>query len=208
MIWKRALKYPVLIMGIIMFVIYVSDPKTKHYWKKWKTRYIPNKCDTVVERAAPKAPKSWSFHCPETQLLLIRIPYEEKTGDSFSVSRTKMYRVLANSVEELSYISNLEAINHLKTIKFTIKSDRIQLLGKTDGEAIVEIRKFLYEYDIKKVTKKAKSKIGLSSKEAVPSNLQKKLEEIAKNLRKAEIEKNRKQLPQKLKHLVTVKEFR
>lgn len=208
MIWKKALKYPVLIMGIIMFGVYVSDTKTKHYWKKWKTRYIPNKCDTVVERAAPKAPDNWTFHCPETQLLLIRIPYKEKPEDKFPVTRTKMYRLLANSVEELSFISNPEAINHLKTIKFNLKSDRLQILGKTDGEAIVEIRKFLYEYDIKKVTLRARRKLGIPPTEPVPANLKEELERVAAKLRKREIELNRKRLPEKLKHLVTIKEFR
>jgi len=140
MIWKNALKYPVLITGIIMFALFLSDPKTQEYWEKQKRKYIPSNCDAIVSRSAHKADKSWSFECPGTELLIVKIPYEERDGDKFPQTRKKMYKTLANSLMTLSRITNPETMEKLKVLKVLIESDRLKIMGKTDGEAVVQYK--------------------------------------------------------------------
>jgi len=137
MIWKNALKYPALIMGIIMFVIFLSDPKTKDYWNKQKRRFIPSTCDAIIGRSGDKLDKSWKLECPGTKLLLITIPFEERDGDKFPETRQKIYKTLANSLLKISQVTNPEAMEQLLVLKIIVESERLKVLAQTDGEAVV-----------------------------------------------------------------------
>ena len=84
MIWKNALKYPVLVIGLVLFTLFLMDPKTAIWWDKQMRRYIPSTCDAIVDRSGKKLDQSWELECPGTKLLLITIPYEEKEGEAIS----------------------------------------------------------------------------------------------------------------------------
>ncbi len=55
MIWKNAMKYPMLVVGIALFVIYLSMPETKRFWEKHFNRFVPNTCSAILDRIAKKA---------------------------------------------------------------------------------------------------------------------------------------------------------
>jgi hypothetical protein len=148
MLGKKLLRYPVLIIGIILFGIYVTDPKTADYWRKYNRRFIPSTCDAIVSRTAPKVDKTWSLECPGTQLLIVKIPYESKTGEKFPIIRKNMYKLLANSLVRLSQISNPEAMQNLAHLKLVIENPRLKILAKTDGEAVNQFLKIKYQVDI------------------------------------------------------------
>ncbi len=141
MIWKKAFKYPVLIIGIVLFGLYLNDPKTSEYWAKQSRRFIPSTCDALVDRTAPRAPKAWHFNCPGTQLLILRISYEAPADEKFPMTRQKMYKLLANSLVKLAQISNPETMENLINLKVIVENKRINILAKTDGSAVVKFLK-------------------------------------------------------------------
>lgn len=138
MIWRRALKYPVLIVGIILFAIYWNDPNTKEYWSKYNRRYIPSTCDAVKDRVEKKAPESWEMKCPTIQLLKIKIESQAKEDRPVLV-RQAVYKELANSYSTLGRLSNPETLEYLKNIEVTIVNKYLSVKSKTDGKAVVEM---------------------------------------------------------------------
>lgn len=206
MIWKNALKYPVLIIGIIMFIIFLNDPKTKDWYNKISRRYIPSTCDAIISSSAKKADKSWKFECPGTKKLVITIPYEEKDEDNLKVTRVKMYRLTANAISSLAQITDPESMQHILVLQVIIDSERLDIVAQTDGEAIVQIRKTINEYDDKALILKAQ-KLAMDSGESDGEKLNVLTEKFAKELRDKAIENNLKKVPELLKLMVKTREI-
>lgn len=140
MIWRKALKYPVLIIGIIFFGIYLSDVNTKNWWRKVTRRYKPSTCDVTLDRVQPKAPDNWSFECETLQLLIVTIDFKERKGNKLSL-RQEMYRELANGLVKLGNYSNLETMYFLKKIKMNIVHPGLEVHSLTTGKSIVDLVK-------------------------------------------------------------------
>ena len=138
MIWKHALKYPVLIVGIVLFAIFLGNPNTKDYWQKVQRRFKSSTCDVTVDRVKPKAPDHWKFSCETVQLLIIDIDHEKVVNNRMTL-RQEMYRELANSLVKLGHYSNLETMSFLKVIRLNLHHPELTIESVTDGKAIVEI---------------------------------------------------------------------
>lgn len=165
MIWKHAMKYPVLVVGIILFVLFLTNPKTKEYWGNHTKRFIPNTCEAVKDRfykfrnrtihqetdkLSKKEQKklhlllsnisAWELECPGTQLLKLtvmsRLPSLQK-----KTLKSSMLKELANTFYILGYEKNAnhETLEKLKYVEVTLKHPMLTLHAKTDGLAVVEI---------------------------------------------------------------------
>ena len=145
MIWKNAMKYPVLVVGVILFGLFITDPKTRSYWTKQKRRFIPSTCDAVKDRIYPKVPDQWELKCPGTQLLVIDVDYDKEATKSL---KRNMYRHLANSLMKVGQYSNLETLEYLKHIQMNIKHDKLEVHSITDGEAVAQLSKMKNKADI------------------------------------------------------------
>lgn len=140
MIWKNALKYPVLIIGVVTFGIFLSSEYSKDWWRKVTRRYKPSTCDVTMDRVKPKAPSNWSFDCPTVQLLVVDIDFQEVKGNKLNL-RQEMYRELANNLVKLGNWSNLETMHFLKKIKMNMKHPHLTVESMTNGSAIVDLVK-------------------------------------------------------------------
>ncbi len=140
MIWKNALKYPVLAIGVILFVLFLTDPKTKKWLKKYSGSRIPNTCRSVMEKVEKKAPDNWEMECPGTQLLKIAIEHNSRHTNILSL-RPEMYKNLANSYVKLAQLSNPETLAGLKYVKMKLINEQLTIDSKTDGQAVVELLK-------------------------------------------------------------------
>jgi len=134
----NAMKYPVLVIGIVMFGLFITNPKTKEWWSTVGRNRIPNTCRVIKDRVAPKAPKSWSFNCPTTKKLVIDIEYETLPKEPKNL-RQILYKKLANSLTKLGGWSNLETLEFLHTLKLNINHPKLIIKSQTDGQAIVEL---------------------------------------------------------------------
>lgn len=138
MIWKKALKYPVLIVGIVLFGLYLTNNSTKEFWRKVNRRYKPSTCDVTMDRVRPKAPANWAFECETLQLLIINVDFKEIKNNNLSL-RQEMYRELANDLKKLGHYSNLETLSFLKKVKMNIINKNLEVHSMTSGQAIVEL---------------------------------------------------------------------
>lgn len=146
MIWAKAMKYPVLIIGIILFAIFISQESTKKWWnQEVKRSRIPSTCDAVLDRVKPKSPSSWELECPGTQLLVINVNFET-TANSHKEQRVMMYKEVANTLTKLAHYSNVETLEFLKHIKLILKHKNLEITSVTDGQAVAKF-KYLKQKD-------------------------------------------------------------
>lgn len=138
MIWKNALKYPVLIVGIVLFAIFLSNPKTKDYWKKVQRRYKPSTCDAIVDKIISKVPKNWQLRCESVQLLILNIEHTKVLNNGLTLKQ-EMYRELANNLIRLGRLSNLETMSYLQVIQLNIHHPNLTVESVTNGKSLVEI---------------------------------------------------------------------
>ena len=139
MFWKKALKYPVLIVGIVLFALYITNPKTKEYWANYDRRFIPSTCDALKDRMEKQLPDNWNLKCPGTQLLKVEVKSELRK-DKYPIVRSSLYQELANSYIEIGRVANPETLSNLKNLELKIVHPQLIINSKTDGQAVVELR--------------------------------------------------------------------
>ncbi|MBT4791232.1 MAG: hypothetical protein HON90_06650 [Halobacteriovoraceae bacterium] len=139
MIWKKAMKYPVLVIGIILFGIYLNDSTIEKFWNRPVSRFIPNDCEAVRSRLKlSQETKDWELNCPGTQLLVIKIEASFPAIDKQQL-RVAMFKTLAKYYIKIGKLSNSETLHFLKNIKLTLTHPKITIYSKTDGQAVVEL---------------------------------------------------------------------
>lgn len=153
MFGKNAMKYPALVMGIIMFVIFLSQNSTQKWLSGHKRRFIPSTCDSVKDRVNIKAPGSWSMECPTTNFLVLTIEFAEKAKDP-KMTRVLMYRELANIYSKFAHYANIpleyvednkrkvynevETLERLKDVRIILQNDQYIITSQSDGQAIAK----------------------------------------------------------------------
>ncbi len=160
MILSKTLKYPVLIMGIIMFSLFLADGKTKIWWEKTKRRFVPSTCDSLESRLKDKVPNNWEISCPTADLLNLEIDYPG--NESLEIIRVKMYKSIANTLVQFSNMANPETLEYLKDFRLKMESDKVTIYSQTDGEAMLAFRKLKHKEKIAehlKLTVKVKEEI-------------------------------------------------
>lgn len=147
MIWQKVMKYPVLVMGIIMFLIFLNQETTKVWWAKVKRRYVPSTCDAVLSRVETKAPKEWKLECPGTQLLVIQLEIDHPAKSSQQL-RVMMYKEVANNLTKLASYANIETLEYLKNIRLILKHKDLTIISQTDGQAVAQFKTLKQKQDI------------------------------------------------------------
>jgi hypothetical protein len=137
MIWQQALKYPMLVIGIILFSLFIMDENTSKWWNSFSTRFIPSTCNAVKERIAPKAPNNWTIECPGTELLILNVS-QNKQSPSTAMLRKYLYRELANTYVNFAKFSNPETLSQLQNLKVNIDHPQMKIESISDGEAVVK----------------------------------------------------------------------
>ena len=140
MIWNNAMKYPALIMGLIMFGIFISNPKTKKYFSKYTQSRVPNTCMTVLNRVSKKTPKSWQLDCPTDYLLQIKIKHASRHSSYLKI-RPEIYKALANYHVKLMQLSNLETLSNLGLIEFKVSHPQLSVISQSEGSSVAEMAK-------------------------------------------------------------------
>lgn len=140
MIWQQALKYPMLVIGIVLFSLFLMDEHTTKWWNSFSSRFIPSTCNAVKERVALKAPKNWSMQCPGTELLILTVN-QNKQAPTTAMLRKYLYRELANTYVNFAKFSNPETLAQLQNLKINIQHPQMIIESKSDGEAVVQFIK-------------------------------------------------------------------
>jgi hypothetical protein len=147
------MKFPVLIMGLVMFGIFVSQDTTKIWWNKTKMRYIPSTCKSVQERVLKKAPSSWKLECSSTSFLVVTIQFNKEVKKE-NMLRVAMYRQIANLYKEFARYANIpleyteegkkkvyneiETLERLEKIQLNLEHPSLKITTQSDGQAVAK----------------------------------------------------------------------
>ncbi len=131
------MKYPALVAGIIMFALFLADPKTKTWWNSLGDRFIPSTCKALIDRVSNKSPDNWSMECPGTSRLVLNI--ETEIDPDSTDLRKLMYRSMANNLKSFAIMANPETLQNLKVFEIMLESENFSILGKTDGQALAKL---------------------------------------------------------------------
>lgn len=147
MIWKNAMKYPVLVVGIVLFTLFITNPKTKEYWQKHTKRFIPNSCTAIKSRIEKQAPDNWEIECPGTVRLVLKVHFNIDVKDQDTL-RPALYREMANTYVKLANLSNPETMAWIKIVEIDIVYESGKIHSVSDGQALVELRSKRTQRDI------------------------------------------------------------
>lgn len=140
MIWQQALKYPMLVIGIVLFSLFLMDEHTAKWWNQFSNRLIPSTCQAVKDRVSAKAPKNWAMDCQGTELLILNVTEDKKLAKT-PVLRKYLYRQLANTYVNLAQISNPETLEQLPNLKIIMHHPQMKIESRSDGESVVQFIK-------------------------------------------------------------------
>lgn len=151
MFGKSAMRYPMLVTGIIMFSIFILDSNTQNWWTSFQARYIPNTCRSLKDRVQSKLPKNWTIDCPGTSRLIISYEFDPSIdGIKKENARVLVYRDLANSLQKFSRVANPETLISLKVFEMSIVHKKLEVIAKTDGQALVKLAELTGQDEIAK----------------------------------------------------------
>lgn len=128
------MKYPMLIVGIILFTLFITDDETGGHWRKFAYRYIPNTCKSIVDRSQKDLPDDWSLNCPGTEKLIINIDLGQTKKTTLPEIRREAYKTLANAYSLLANKTNIETLELLLQLHINIIHPRINIYSQSSGK--------------------------------------------------------------------------
>jgi hypothetical protein len=150
------MKYPVLVMGVILFSIFLSQDTTKKWWKAQMRRFTPSTCDAVKDKVNKTSPGNWEMECPTTQHLILTVDFDEK-AKNYSTQRVMMYRQLANIYSKFAHLANtrleyvedgkrlhydeIESLERLQVVRIILKNEQLIITSQSDGQAVAKFLK-------------------------------------------------------------------
>lgn len=137
MIWQNLMKKPVLILGILLFGLFLTQNTTRKWWASYSHRFIPNTCMSLKTRVEEKAPKNWIIECPGTENLIVTL--EVKNGSTVdSALKRELYKMLANSYVHFAKLSNPETLELLHHLTIIVDHPELKIISKSEGNRVVK----------------------------------------------------------------------
>ncbi len=132
------MKKPVLVMGIIMFSLFLYQVATKEKWGIFANeKLISNSCKGVLVRLQKKVPENWNVFCEGNNLAVeineIAIPKKA------SNLRALMYRQLANHMAFVARTSTLDILEKVFFVRFHLVHPKLIIDAVTEGKFIVKL---------------------------------------------------------------------
>lgn len=143
MLAKSLLKYPVLFLGLGMFLLFIFNEKTAIWWDKYTNRFKPNVCKDAATRITELGPNDWDVSCNQQDLIIKQKFYLENIKDNDL--RKASYRHLANNLKQLSKISNPDTISLIKVINFQLRLPQKSISSFISGTSLIQLSKLTDE---------------------------------------------------------------
>jgi hypothetical protein len=138
MLWNSLMKKPILVMGIIMFSLFLIQVARKEKWGIfYNEKLIPTSCKGVLVGLEKRIPANWKTYCEGNNLAIeideIAIP--EKANNL----QTLMYRQLANHMAHVARISAVDILEKVMFVRFHLVHPKMTIDAVTEGKFIVKL---------------------------------------------------------------------
>jgi hypothetical protein len=137
MIFQYLMKKPVLAIGIILFTVFILDPKTQAFLseKFGNKNLIPNDCKAILSRLESQLPKDLKLECEEYTLVIRRDAMSLTTNQG--TIKELLYRTMANDLVSIAQMANEETLRLVTVIYYKIDHKELAIWGLTNGPEIV-----------------------------------------------------------------------
>jgi len=138
MLWNYLMKKPILVMGIVMFSLFLYHVAKKDKWGIFQNDKLnTTSCRGVLIRLEKKIPENWKVFCEGNNLAVeireIGIP--EKANNL----KQLMYRQLANHMAHVARSSMTDILEKVMFVRFHIVHPQMTLDAVTEGKFIVKL---------------------------------------------------------------------
>ena len=144
MIWQKLLKYPVLVIGVILFGLFLADDNTRKWLKSEGEKRIPSTCRALKSRLESKVPPHWALNCQDKLTLTVELDYIQKKSLPLPIHgklKNVAYRTLANDLHHFAKLSNPETLVRLARLQMVLRHPKIKIEAISDGESLVKLGK-------------------------------------------------------------------
>jgi len=137
---SKLLKNPVLIIGILFFIIFILDLRSRKGSLLQRENVTASSCRSALVKLDKRIPKSWSTSCEKNNLAVeIASSFDEKKN---KIERIKnyMYRELANSFIFIAKNAFTDSLEKVMIVRLKLTSPKLELNAVTEGKYIVKFK--------------------------------------------------------------------
>ena len=140
MILKRLIQNPILMIGILLFSIFIMDLNRKGVFDKKNQRLKTDSCHAGIVRLKKRIPANWKLHCENTNLIIDIV--SSLQGKDFTKSdnmKAAVYRTMANDLKFVAnniFSDNLERTPFI-ILKYTGQNFDVRAISSGENMAIL-----------------------------------------------------------------------
>lgn len=138
MLWNSLMKKPILVMGIIMFSLFLFNVSRKNPWGIFHNeKLISTSCRGALVRLEKKVPENWKVFCEGNNLAVeikeIAIPPKAAN------IKLLMYRQLANHMAYVARLATTDILEKVMFVRFRLTHPDLIINAVTEGKYIVKL---------------------------------------------------------------------
>jgi hypothetical protein len=145
MIWQKIMKYPILMVGILMFTIFITNTETQKWLGKHFDRFKPSNCRVQLERVEDNMKYDWDVECHNEAL---KITQDYTLKDSKFTLKQQMYRQIANNYAHLAQLSNPETLELIQQVYIILKHPDLNISSESKGSEIIKFNDLKTQEDM------------------------------------------------------------
>src|SRR5688572_8088738 len=126
MLWNSLMKKPILMMGIIMFSLFLYQVASKEKWGIFANeKLISTSCKGVLVGLEKRIPQNWKVFCEGNNLAveIVEVAIPEKASNLKSL----LYRQLANHMAHVAQISAVDILEKVLFVRFRLSHPRMEI---------------------------------------------------------------------------------
>ncbi|MFZ4712265.1 MAG: hypothetical protein ACOYL6_01020 [Bacteriovoracaceae bacterium] len=129
------MKNPVLVMGILMFGIFLMTINKKQSFMTREKMY-PTSCRAVLVKLEKRLPATWKATCNENDL---RVETESTiNNDNLDLLRQGLYLELANNLVLMTRNCPIDSLSNVRGVKVTLNHPQFKIEAYTKGSDVVK----------------------------------------------------------------------
>lgn len=136
MILKTLMKNPILMIGLILFGLFIHQVTSKEDLGFLRSkRFDTSPCRAALVRIEKHVPGNWKTECEGNNLAVI-IKELEKSEDNI---RILLYRQLANHMSFIAKVAMSDLLEKIDFVRFKLIHDELTINAVTEGKYIVKL---------------------------------------------------------------------
>lgn len=131
------MKYPVLIIGIVMISIFVLDIKNNNRSILLsRDKLMPTSCSAVIVKLSRRVPGHWKVECKDNDLH-VEYPVEANIPN-LDTLRQGLYKDLVNNMVLATKNSPIDTLENVRQVEFKANHKQLEIKAAISGKNIVK----------------------------------------------------------------------